>query len=79
MMLHNTCNDCVYNAVSMDNPNKELTHTCVRFPPQNHAVVAQQGVAMLTVYPVIKNEMTACGEWDDGADIVVEHSDKLYE
>jgi hypothetical protein len=28
---------------------------------------------MLCSYPVIKDDMQACGEWDDGEDIVLEN------
>ncbi len=74
MINHTTCNDCVYNVISTDNPAKEITRHCARFPPLTHAVLTQQGIAMMTAYPVIKNEMLACGEWDDGADIEVEQN-----
>ena len=77
MINHTTCSDCIYYIISADSPTKEMTRNCVRFPPHAHAVPTAQGIAMLTAYPVIKNEMMACGEWDDGADIVLEHGDKL--
>lgn len=59
--------------MSSDNPNKEITRNCVRFPPSTHAVLTQQGIALMTANPVITNEMAACGEWDDGAYIEAEN------
>lgn len=72
-----TCKDCVYNDLTISPNNHEMTRNCVRFPPTVHAIPTAQGVAMLCSYPVIKNDMKACGEWDDGKDIIIEHSDKF--
>lgn len=72
-----TCKDCVHNTLSIDSNSKQITKNCVRFPPTAHAIATQQGIAMLCAYPVITDDIQACGEWDDGADIVIEHSDKL--
>lgn len=71
-MNNTTCRDCMYNVLSTNTNSKELSKNCVRFPPTPHAIPTQQGIAMLCSYPVIKDDMTACGEWDDGEDIVIE-------
>jgi hypothetical protein len=71
-MKHITCRDCVYNISTVDPNTKNLTKNCTRNPPTAHAILTQQGIAMICSYPVIKDDMQACGEWDDGADIVIE-------
>lgn len=72
-----TCKDCVYNSLSFNNGNKEISKNCVRYPPTSHAIITQQGVAMLCSYPIINDDMSACGEWDDGRDIVIEKGSKF--
>lgn len=67
-----TCKECVYNSLTINPGNNEMTRNCVRFPPTPHALPTQQGLAMICSYPVIKNDMQACGEWDDGKDIIME-------
>lgn len=64
-----TCKDCVYNVASLDNNTKEIIKICVRFPPVTHMLGTQQGIAVSTAYPMINNDLIACGEWDDGSDI----------
>lgn len=71
-----TCKDCLYNELMPDG-QKELKRFCVRFPPTSHALGTSQGVMMLTAYPNIQDTSTACGEWDDGADITIESADRL--
>ena len=75
-MNNKTCRSCLYNVLAT-NPNKELQKNCVRFPPTAHAIPTQQDIVMICSYPIIADNMTACGEWDDGKNIVIEHSDKL--
>lgn len=72
MTQHITCVDCVYNAASVDANTKEIIRICIRFPPAAHMLGTQQGIAVSTAYPMIKNDLIACGEWDDGADINIE-------
>ena len=72
MNNNKTCLSCIYNTLSTNPNNKELQKNCVRFPPTAHAVPTQQGIAMICSYPIIIDSMTACGEWDDGEDIVIE-------
>jgi hypothetical protein len=62
----------MYNTLTINPNSSEMTRNCTRFPPTSHAVPTQQGLAMICSYPVIKNDMQACGEWDDGKDIVIE-------
>ena len=71
-MNKTSCHNCIYNELSSNPANKELQKNCVRYPPMSHAVATQQGIAMLCSYPVITDNMMACGEWDDGEDIVIE-------
>lgn len=61
----------MYNELTVNPANSEMGHSCVRFPPTVHAIPTQQGIAMICSYPIIKDSMTACGEWDDGKDIVI--------
>lgn len=76
-MNNETCKNCVYNNLTIDFQSKAITKNCVRYPPASHAVPTNQGIALMCAYPVIKDDMPACGEWDDGVDITIEHSDKL--
>ena len=72
-----TCKDCMYNTLQIVPNSREMSHACTRFPPISHAIATQQGIAMMCAYPVITDAFPACGEWDDGQDIVIEHANKL--
>lgn len=67
----------MYNTLSTNANSQELSKNCVRFPPTPHAIITQKGIAMLCSYPVITDNMTACGEWDNGEDIIIESGSKF--
>ena len=62
-----TCKECVYNNGNV-NPAKEIVRQCTRFPPKMFLLPSTNGIISHISYPVISNDLVACGEYFDGVD-----------
>lgn len=64
-----TCKQCVWNVGQINQQNKELQKVCTRKPPTMHIIPTQQGIIANVAYPIINDDFTSCGEYDDGVDV----------
>lgn len=62
-----TCRDCVFNQTNV-NGQKEMIRQCTRFPPKMYMIPTTQGIINHISYPIISNDLVACGEYFNGVD-----------
>jgi hypothetical protein len=68
--MNNICKNCKYFIVGeVDRNTMQKQTTCVRYPPVTHPLLSQQGVMMITVYPVISEE-SFCGEFSTSLNLI---------